>query len=151
MTTLVVDELKTTLTQTFTLNLNRRYNIGAVRPLIYMHNAPSGTFTISIKSGANTLVSKSFTSSDIKSDLSSSDNYAWIWKALSFDNVIQLSNGSYTLELSSSGYSYSSSSYLGWIKEHENQFNETLGTPLSAFDNPYSFQLFEHRRPESFL
>lgn len=150
MTTLVVDELKTTLTQTFTLTLNKRYNIGGIRPYIYMHNSPSGTFTLKIKSGANTLASKDFTSAEIKTDMSTSDNYVHIWKGLLFDTPIQLVKGSYILELSSSGYSYSASSFLGWVKEYENIFNEVSGTPLSYFDNPYSFQLFEYRRAESF-
>lgn len=150
MTTLVVDELKTTISQTFTLQYNRRYNIGGVRPLLLMYNAPSGTFTMKIKSGANTLASKSFTSADIKSDLITSDNYAWLWKGLLFDTPIPLKAGSYSLELSSSGYSYSASSFIGWVKEHENIFTTISGTPISDLDNPYSFQLFEHRRPESF-
>lgn len=151
MTTLVVDELKTTLTQTINLNKVRRYNIAAVRPLIYMENAPSGTFTLSIKSGATTLASKSFTSADIKADLGTSDNFAYLWKNVTFDIPVKLNNGAYTLELSSSGYSYSSSSYIGWIKEFENIFNEINGTPQDYSENPFSYQLFEYRRPESFL
>ena len=150
MTTLVLEELKSTLQQTVNLTLNRRYNIEAVRPLLYMHNAPAGTFTLSIKSGVNTLTSKSFTSADIKSDLSTVNNYAYLWKNLTFSEIALLKNGSYILELSSSGYTFSSSSYIGWIKEHENLFNETSGTPLTDLDNPFSYQLFEHRRSESF-
>jgi len=146
MTTLVVEELKTTLSQSFTYNLNRRSIIAAVRPYIFMYNSPSGTFTLSLKEGATTHASKTFTSADIKSDLSTSDNYAHLWKALEFSNPIYLSKGTYTLELSHSGYSFSESSYLGWIKEHENIFNNTSDlTGVSVFDYPFSYQIFEKK------
>ena len=151
MTTLVVEELKTTLSQNFTINGERRYQLVAVRPKIYMHNAPNGTFSLSIKSGSTTLASKSFTSAEIKSDLSTSDNYAWIWKNLAFDFTVPLEKGDYSLELSSSGYSFSSSSYIGWVKDHESVFNTISGNPTSSLDNPFTFQLFEYRTRESFL
>lgn len=147
MTTLVVEELKTTLSQSFTVNVNRRITVAAVRPYLLMYNSPSGTFTLSLKEGATTHASKTFTSADIKSDLSTSDNYAHLWKVIEFSNPVHLSKGSYTLELSHSGYTFSDTSYLGWIKEHENIFQNTADlTGLSSYDYPLSFQLFSKRR-----
>ena len=146
MTTLVLDELDTTLSQDFTINLNRRYSIEGIRPYIYMHNAPAGTFTLSVKDGVTTLASQTFDSAEIKSDLSTADNYAHVWKRLVFDNPFQLSLGTYTLELSSAGYTFAESAYIGWIREFENVFNETSGTINTLFDNPFSFQIFENRR-----
>ena len=146
MTTLAVDELTTTLSQDFTINLNRRYSIEGIRPYIYMHNAPAGTFTLSVKDGVTTLASQTFDSAEIKSDLSTSDNYAHLWKRLVFDNPFQISKGTYTLELSSSGYTFSESNYLGWIREFENIFNETDGDNDSYDNNPFSFQIFENKR-----
>lgn len=144
MTKLVVDELKGTLSQTVTIASRKRFLVEAVRPYIYMHNAPAGTFTLSVKSGATTLVSKDFTSTEIKSDLSTTDNYAHLWKALTFNEPLQLESGEYELELSSSGYTFSNSSYLGWVKEHESRFNETTGTELSDLYGPYSYQFLNH-------
>lgn len=147
MTTLVVEELKSTLTQNITVNLNRRYQIEAIRPYIYMHNSPSGTFTLSLKEGAATLASVDFTSAEIKTNLSTSDNYAYLWKTLQFSDPVFVSKGSYSLVLSSSGYSFSESSYLGWIKEHENIFNDTASlSGVSFMDYPLSYQLFEKKR-----
>jgi hypothetical protein len=112
-----------------------------------MHNAPAGTFTLTVKnSDDETLVSQDFDSTEIKSDLSTSNNYAHVWKRLVFDNPFQLSKGTYTLVLSSSGYTFSESNYIGWIREFENVFNETSGTISELFDNPFSFQIFEKRR-----
>ncbi len=141
MTKLVVDELHSTLSQTFTVYKNERLTIEAIRPYIYMHNAPAGTFTIAVKSGGTELFSKTFTSVEIKSDLSTANNYIHIWKTLVFASPAQIENGEYELELSSAGYTYSDSSYLGWVREHENLTNEISGTPVSDIENPRSFQL----------
>ena len=150
MSYLVVDELKTTLTQTFTIEVNRRIKVAGIRPLIVMNNSPAGTFTLSLKSGATTLASQEFDSAEIKSDLSTSDDYAYLWKRLVFDNPVQISKGDYDLVLSSSGYTFSDGSYLGWIKEYDNVFNEITGGvfPNSDWENPFSFQLFELREQE---
>lgn len=150
MTTLVVEELQTTLEQDFILELNRRYNVKAVRPYIYMHNAPSGTFTIKIKQGSEVLASKDFTSAEIKSDLSTSDNYAHIYKAIEFDEIIQLDKNTYTIELSSSGYTYSDSSFIGWVRDYENIYNNLDGSQTSLGTYPFGFQLFELRNMESY-
>jgi hypothetical protein len=144
MTKLVVEELKATLSQTVTLTEQKRFLIEAVRPYIYMHNAPAGTFTIKIRQSGNELASKDFTSSEIKSDLSTTDNYAHLWKVIRFDNPIQLDRDEYEIELSSTGYTFSNSSYIGWIKEHENRFNKTDGSELSSLYGPYSYQLMNY-------
>ena len=141
MTKLVVDELFTTLSQTFTLTKNNRFDIAAIRPYIYMHNAPAGTFTLTVKSGVTALFSKTFTSAEIKSDLSTANNYVHIWKAVTFADPSHLEAGEYELELSSAAYTYSRTSYLGWVREHENLTNELAGSPLSDYENPRAFQL----------
>jgi len=143
MTKLVVEELNTTLTQTFTLNNEGRATLSAIHPYIYMHNAPAGTFTFTLKSGADSLASASFDSAEIKADLSTSNNYAHLWKVLDFlTDPIQLGQGEYTLVLSHSGYTYSDGSFLGWVKEHENETYIIDGAPTSDFDNPLAFRFY---------
>lgn len=143
MTKLVVEDLQTTLEQDFTVYLERRITVAGIRPYIYMHNSPSGTFTFTLKRAGVTIASDSFDSTEIKSDLGTTDNYIHIWKVLNLANVIHLESGAYSLELSSSGYTYSDSSYLGWVKEHEHLTSEINGSPLTDFNNPMSIQLFE--------
>ena len=142
---LVVEELKSTLSQTVNFNLQKRYLFKGIRPYIYMHNSPAGIFTISIKSGGDTLASETFTSAEIKTELSTSDIYAHLWKILTFSAPLQLGKGEYELELSSSGYTFSQSSYMGWIKKHDTRFDETSGTPVSDMENPYSYQFFNFK------
>jgi len=148
MSALVVDELITTLSQTITFKAYRKYIIEAITPKLLMYNAPSGTFTLSVKDGATTLASKSFTSADIKTDLSTASNYAWLWKVLNFTENVALKAKTYTLELSSSGYTYNSSSWLGWVKDHESIFNDREDAFVTAHENPLSFRIYEKQRPE---
>lgn len=145
MTKLLCEELNTTLSQTFTLTGSRVFQINAIRPFVIMYNAPSGTFTFSIKSGSNTLGSASFTSADIKSDLSTSNNYAYLHKALEFTNDIPLRAGTYTIEMSSSGYTFTGSSFMGWVKNND-LFFTVDGTPSNETNNPHSFELWENKR-----
>jgi len=146
MSKLVVDELKTTLSQSITLTQDRIYHIGGIKINLFMYNSPSGTFTLSLKQGATTLVSETFTSAELKSDLSTSDDYLYLYKAFSLN--ARLKKGTYTLEISSSGYTYSSSSFLGWIKSHENIFNEQSDTPIDFTYNPFDYLIYERVRED---
>ncbi len=68
----------------------KRIIVNSIRPYLYMHNAPAGTFTLTLNDEAGALVSKSFTSAEIKSDMETTDNYGYIYKTLIFDEKIQL-------------------------------------------------------------
>jgi len=146
MSYIVTEELVDTLTQTITLNYDRIYHVAGVKIKLLMYNTPSGTFTLSIKQGATTLSTATFTSADIKTDLSTTDNYAYLYKALNFS--LPLKKGSYDMVLSSSGYTYSESSFLGWIKSHENVFIEPT-TALDVYiDNPLDVLIYEKIRED---
>jgi hypothetical protein len=124
---LIVDELKDTLEQGFTIDLETRYSIIEFKPYLYMHNTPSGTFTLSIlDSDENTVTSKDFTSSDIKESLGTEDNYAHVYLPVRFDTI--LLKGTYIVRLSSSGYTFNESSYLGWARDWKGWFYNDKGT-----------------------
>ena len=146
MTKLVVEELITTLSQSFALALNKRYHVEGLKIYLVMFNAPAGTFTVSIKSGATTLASKDFDSAEIKTDLSTSDNYAHIYKGIVFDTDLALDDGSYSIELSSAGYTFSESSYLGWVKDHDQVFFDTDYTLDTVATHPLTFHLLEKKK-----
>lgn len=141
MSTLLVNPLRTTLEQEFSLSISERSQIGSIIPYLYMHNAPSGTFTISIIADYGTAASKSFTSADIKASLDTTDNFAHVFYPVIFDSPTQLDRGTYTLRLSSSGYSFSSSSFLGWIQQHEDLNNQLDYTPSNDGQNPLAFRI----------
>jgi len=145
MTKLVVQELLTYLTQEVTLTLNSRKTIDCIRPYLYVHNNPSGTFTFEVINGATTLATASFTASSLYTALSTTDLYAHLFYKPTFDKNIILNNGTYTLKLSHSGYTYSDSSFIGWIQMHDDQINDF--TYANTLDNklPLSFEIYEKR------
>lgn len=151
MTTLVVDELTTSGTLSHTVNLNQQriYQIEAIKIKILMYNAPSGTFTFTVKdSDSNTLFTDTFDSAELKNDLDTTDDYLYLFKIIDCNNSLVLKSGSYDFELTASGYTYSSGSYLAWIKSHENIFNEVNGTSTSYANNPYDVLIYERVRED---
>jgi len=141
MTTLVVEELKTTLTQEVTFTLPRRSHIHAIRPHLYVHNAPAGAFSFSVlDSSDNVLITKTFTAANVYTALGTANLYARAYYTILFDNKVHLPSAIYKLRLSASGYTFSNSSYLGWVRDHED-LKVTLGyTPTSDLANPLSYE-----------
>jgi hypothetical protein len=146
MTTLYVEEkTASALTQTFTME--KRANIQAIRPNLYFHNDPAGTYTITIKDGANAIGSKSLTMAEIITNANFTANqYHHGFFNFQFDDVVTLNSGIYTLEFSTSGYTFSESSYVGWIKEYEYRTNNIAegDTVTTVFTNPLSFQIWSY-------
>lgn len=149
MTTLVTEELKTTLTQTITLAKDKTYHIKGIKPKLLVYSAPAGTFTYKIKQGGTTLAtSNTFTSSECQTELSTSDNYMWLNKQINFPALIALKKGTYDIELSSVGYTYSGNSFLGWVKSHENIFNERTDAYADYTSNPLDVLIYERVRED---
>ena len=59
-----------------------------------------------------------------------------------------LKNASYDLVLSAAGYAPSGSSFLGWIKSHENIFNALEDAFISFIDNPFDVLIYEDVRED---
>lgn len=145
MKLLVEELLAVTLSQTITVN--KRIIVDSIRPRLYLHDDPAGTFTLSIKQGATTLGSKSLTMADIKTNAGFADNqFHHGFFRFQFANQVVLNPGTYTVELSSSGYTFAEASYLGWIIDHEDLTNTiTPGdTVISDIDNPLTMQIWSH-------
>ena len=144
MSKLLVEELEaTTLSQSFTI-LNR-LALSAVRPLLYLHNDPTGTFTLTIKNGSETVTSASLTGAQIISNAGfTAGQYHYGFFKFDMSAILNIDT-TYTLELSSSGYTFSEASYLGWIREHENNTNSIDGTITSSLSNPLSYQLWGYK------
>lgn len=142
MTTLLVEPLSVLLYQEFNITDESRHPIGAVIPYIYMHNAPAGTFTFSVINNlSETILVKNFTSADLKLSIETTDNYAHVFYPIIPTNPIQFEKGSYVFTLTATGYTKTDSSFLGWIRQHEN-LNNILGyVPESDGQNPLATRL----------
>ena len=119
MSKLLVEELFTSISEGFTLSYTERTSLAALYPHLYIHNEPAGTFTITLKKGATNIFSKSFNVSDIKATIDSPLDYSHVWYPVIPTNPVQIDSGEYLVELTSSGYTFSESAYIGWCRNFE--------------------------------
>jgi len=145
MSTLIVQELNTTLTQT--IFVEQRIRIDSLRPKVYLHNDPAGTFTFSVKEGSTILGSASLDIATIKTNAVFANNqYHYGFIRWQFADNLVLNRGTYTIELTSSGYTFSPSSYFGWIREYEALTNNITEGQVANLDieNPLSVQIWSY-------
>lgn len=124
MTTLVVEPLKDELSQTIKYKLDYRSQLAGIYPYLYMHNAPAGVFTFSIIRDGQIIYTELFTSSNIKSKLGTIHNYAHVFYPSVPPAPVMLEKGEYTLRITATAYVYDTSSFLGWVRQHEDLNNE---------------------------
>lgn len=138
---IVVEELITTLTQE--IEVTTKIQTIAIRPRIYVHNDPTGTFTFSIINNSTTIGSKSLTLAQIISGAGwAAGQYHHGFLKFEFDYPIILHPGTYNIQLSASGYAYAGASYLGWIRDHEDLLVEYTGTILTDLQKPLSLEMW---------
>lgn len=149
MSLVICQELITELEQQINFSGETKRIISGVKIGLVMYNSPSGTFNLALKDlSNNTIASKDFTSDDIKTGLNTSDNYAYLNLPLEFDNILCVKNGSYKFVLSASGYTFSDSSFLGWIKPFQDIYNAREDDFESVESNPHFIMPFERVRED---
>lgn len=122
----------------------KRLSIFGVRPHLFKHLSPVGTFTITISQDGDDLGSKEFTSASIEAATSSTAlNYFHGRVAVIFDSPIVVNRGTFEIKLSSSGYSFSEAAYIGWIREHERVVNVFTPT-TSTLNNPLAVEVWSY-------
>lgn len=140
MTTLLIQTLYSELSQSFNYGLNERVHVASIAPYLYMSDAPAGTFTVDLTGPNGVVISKSFTSSDIKTSLSTTDNFAHVFYPIIPENPVHIEYGAYTIKLTATGYTATDSSFIGWIQQHENLNNSLSYTPSDDSKNPLSIR-----------
>ena len=89
--------------------------------------------------------SGSFTSAQIESETTSTAiNYFHGAYKVEFSTPIIVNRGSFEIELSHSGYTFSESAYVGWIREHERVVN-LFTSPDYTIKNPLAVEIWELR------
>lgn len=133
------------LTQDFTIP--KSIMVGGIRIYVYAHNTPSGNFQLAIKDGATTIATFSFTASQVQTAFNTTDDYFHGWHSLDMGDFVSLNAGTYTFELSdTSGYTFSDSSFLGWVKIFENRPFPINYTISSFTDCPFGLEIWSYRK-----
>lgn len=146
---LYVEELKAvTLVQNFTVT--RRTQVERIRLHLCKYLAPTGTFTLTVKDGDGNAVATSAQTLDqmVMADATiGSEDYYHGHVSFTFTRYPNLKPGEYTLELSSTGYTYAEDEFIGWCKAWE---DPTIA--LTDDDSPvpaneaYDYEIYEVAR-----
>jgi hypothetical protein len=141
VTTLVIEKLQTELFQEVRYNNSDRVHVGAFIPYLYLHNAQADYFTFELEKDSVVLFSKNFTVSEIKSALPTTDNYIHVFYPIIPSNPVQIESGLYKFKLiAGTNYINSPTSFIGWIKQHEDIQNQMDYIPVDDSQNSFSIR-----------
>lgn len=138
---LVVQPLRSTLTEHREYSGESRVHVAAIIPYIYAHNAPAGTFTLTVNGPSGEVCSISFDFTEMQDALATTDNYFHVYYPLIPTNHVKIEAGAYDFVLSSSGYTYSPNSFIGWIQQHEDIQATVDYTPINDSQNPLTLRI----------
>lgn len=145
MSTFVVDELRA-ITLVQPVRILTPITVGSIKAIFYVHNLPLGMFTATLKKGLETILSWSFDSTTLQNSFDGIEPHFAVVYPLYKSSAFRLGTGDYTLELSSVGYTYHASSWIGWCKDWQGPMQKTYGPGLEEFRNfPYSHRIIEYR------
>lgn len=152
MTHLVVDELKTSIIQTFKINIYERQKVQAIRINLLIFNTPSGDLRLNVKKDSTIIATKSIPISTLidEAELKTGNSHPYYhgYFKFEFDQMKILEQGEHELELlGENSYTFSEFNYIGWIQDHEALKNTTTDPDnvVHAFDYPHGFELWGYR------
>jgi hypothetical protein len=145
MTTLVADQLGSDPLEQ-AIVLYRDHDLAGIRPSLYFHNLPAGTFYLRIYQDGVSIKEYTFTSASARAAIGTPHNYFWVDLALS--GRCRLSSGEYIIKLESTGYTSSYSSAVMWLKDWTSLRSDCIDTVVNFTEHPFSFNLIEYRERE---
>lgn len=110
---LVVSELITNLSQEVVATSN--LNIEAIRPRLLKYGSPAGSLLLNVKDANNKKIVSSETISI--ASISTADYFHGLVRF--YVDVSFKSGSTYIIELASTGYTYNSSHWVGWIFDYD--------------------------------
>lgn len=112
----------------------------AVRPHIYRHMIPSGSLAIEVRDGDDNLLA---TSESVAINSIGSANYYHGYVRF-FVNVGIVSGQTYKFKLvSSGGYTFNESAYIGWCNSFDLSKYDSSYTPTNSFYQPLDMELWK--------
>lgn len=146
MTTVLFEELKSVALEQ-NIVVEERISLKTIRLNLIKALSPAGTLILKVKDESGTIIEGTLTSAQIETQASeiTALNYFHGFIDFGLEDFV-LNPGNYTVELSSSGYTYSDSSYYGWVKEFENRTNRLSSAVVNVSDSPLSFQAWEYKK-----
>lgn len=111
---LIVDELRTTLTQDLTIE--KKTVLERILPHLYVQGSPSGTVTLRVKKGPVILteVTLNIATAMTQAGKTKANYHGFV--SFQFPKPPILKPDTYTVELEATTYSYDDNTFIGWVK-----------------------------------
>ena len=143
---LMEDDLTTEAEQEFEVSSNERVNIKSVSFWLYLNSVASGTnikFTLSDSADA-VLHTETIGIAAIKTQILATSNYShgkYMWTPSS---SLRLGVGTYKFKLQQMN-NYSVSTFIGWCKEWETQFNPQATPVTNDVESAFYFRMYTYK------
>lgn len=139
MKTLVVDELRTTLEQSLTINA--KTVLERVLPHLYIQGTPSGSIQLRILQGATVASVAYLELADIIAQAQKTLANYHGYVSFKFPKPPILKPGEYTVELEALTYAYDDDTFVGWVMLPSDE------AQMSRLKYPHDLRLVEIRAP----
>lgn len=144
MSTLVVDDLNTTLTQKVTPT--ETVIVAAFRPHILIHGNPSGCLRVDIYDSTDTTLLKSSEDlmiSDIKTQAGITESYFHGYIRFNIDWGL-VKDTEYSIRLEGlAGYSPTASDYIGWCRDFDTRKYTATYSPNEGFNSAFDIEVWQ--------
>jgi hypothetical protein len=149
MSTLLVDVLEPGKNIEQVIKISRNVNVAAIRPYIYKQGVLlSGTLQLDVLKGVTVLATKTISYTDLNANIDAPYSHGYVkfeFESLPLQVDPDNDTEEYILRLSMSGYTPTTTVFVGACKDWDDSKYPTYGTGDSSFEQPYGFEIFEYR------
>lgn len=119
-----------------------KITLKGIKLYVYVRGSINGSIKLSLISNGTAIATKTISSTDINT--ATQFDYNWGFLDFSFDDIIVMMKGDYTLRLEGvSGY-FVSTAWFGWGSEYEGRVD--IGPIVFPYHTPLSFRLINYKR-----
>lgn len=137
---LMAHELISVLQQKITTT--RNLSVEAIRPHLLKYASPSGSVKMNVRDVSGYLIATSNTVA-----ISALSASAYFHGVIEFDIDVSLKNGvTYIIELASTGYTYGSSSFIGWCNDFDLRCNDVSYSASGSISAALRMELWERKQ-----
>ena len=146
MSILMLDELKTTLSQKVTAT--KLTVLGAIRPHLYIEGSPPGDLRVDIYDAADTVLlqsSEQISIASIKTQAEITQNYFHGYVRFLIDwGIADLTEVTIRL-VGLNGYVFGATDLIGWCKDFDLRRYQATYSPNTEFDSAFDVELWQNK------
>lgn len=106
---------------------------------LYNNNMPAGNFKLELVKDTRVIKEWNFTSLDMRNSFGGTEDYFHVY--MSFLSKSFYLQGTYNLVITTTGYTETPTSFIGWNKDYDGVFGNHYPGNVEFTDYPYSFRI----------